>query len=137
MLSVTEVRDALAAAISDGCGLRAEALWPAGDKAIASPLAVVTRRAFDPRLVFSDRKAVYLFTVTVYADRASERSAQKLLDGYCELAGTGSVRAAIEDGDNWSVTVDYAEVTQIGEVGAVSINEADYLAVPFDVEVCW
>jgi hypothetical protein len=57
------------------------------------------------------------------------------LDEYLELTGNDSVTAAIQNSANWTLTVDYAQVTQIGEVQAVIIGESNYLAVPLDVEV--
>lgn len=132
MPTVTQVRDELADVITTGAGLRAAALV---QDVMVAPIAVVTRRSFDPRLVLQQSKAAYQFTVTIYVDRTDERAAQVALDGYIELSGAGSVVAAIQTGSNWSVTVDYAQVTQIGEVSAVVIGESNYLAVPLDVEV--
>lgn len=132
MTTVWEVREALANAVTDGCGLRCQFYVP--DQMVA-PIAVVSRRAFDPRYVFSEAKAAYQFTVTVYVDRTADRTAQKTLDDYCELSGSGSVIAAIQDGDLWSVDVDYAQVTQVGEVVAVAVSESQFLAVALDVEV--
>jgi hypothetical protein len=132
MPTVAQVRDELADVITTGAGLRAAALV---QDTMVAPIAVVTRRPFDPRMIFSQAKAAYQFTVTIYVDRTDERAAQRALDTYCELSGTGSVTAAIQNGANWSVTVDYAQVTQIGEVQAVIIGESNYLAVPLDVEV--
>ena len=132
MPTVTEVRDQLADIITDHAGLRAV---PLVQETMIPPIAIVTRRAFDPRLVFTQSKAAYLFTVTIYVDRTVERSAQIKLDEYCELSGNDSVTAAIQNGANWTLAVDYAQVTQIGEVQAVAIAESNYLAVALDVEV--
>ena len=132
MPTVTQVRDDLADVITAGCGLRAAALI---QDTMVAPIAIVSRRAFDPRLVFAQSKAAYLFTVTVYVDRTDERAAQRALDTLTEISGSGSIVAAIQNGALWSVSVDYAAVTQIGEVQAVAIAESNYLAVPIDVEV--
>ena len=132
MPTVQEVRTALAEAIAV-TGLRSAPMW---QDTFTAPIAIITRREFDPRLVFTANKAVYQFTVTIYADRTNERTAQVLLDDYCELSGAGSVVAAIQDEDNWlSVTIDYVQVTRIGEVSATSQGESNYLTVPIDVEV--
>jgi hypothetical protein len=155
MPTVTQVRDELARVITAGTGLRAAALV---QDTMVAPIAVVTRRPFDPRMIFSQAKATYAFTVTIYADRTDERAAQLALDNWCEIRSidlvaetdaqldaeddddllveeSASVIEAIQNGANWSVTVDYAQVTQIGEVQAVIIGESNYLAVPLDVEV--
>ena len=132
MPTVTEVRDDLAAVITTGTGLRAA---PLVQDIMVAPIAVVSRRPFDPRMVLQQAKAAYQFTVTIYVDRTDERAAQRALDTYCELSGTGSVIAAIQTGSNWSVTVDYAQVTQVGDVTPVVAGESNYLIVQLDVEV--
>lgn len=132
MPTVQEVRTALAEAIAV-TGLRSAPMW---QDTFTAPIAIITRREFDPRLVFTANKAAYQFTVTIYADRTVERTAQVLLDDCCELTGATSVVAAIQDEDNWSsVTIDYVQVTRIGEVSATSQGESNYLTVPIDVEV--
>lgn len=132
MPTVTEVRDDLAAVITAGTGLRAA---PLVQDVMVAPIAIVSRRPFDPRMVLQQAKAAYQFTVTIYADRTDERAAQRKLDAYCELSGSTSVLAAIQDGTLWSEDVDYAQVTQIGDVQAVIIGESNYLAVEMAVEV--
>ena len=133
--TVNQVRQALADAITAGTDLRAT---PIVQDQIVAPIAVVARQAFDPRMVFSQRKAAYQFTVTIYVGRTVERAAQNELDGYAEISGDGSVIAAIQDGTNWvDVTVDYAVVTNVSEVQVAAIGEVQYLAVVLDVEVCW
>ena len=125
-------RTDLADVITTGTGLRAA---PLVQDTMVAPIAVVSRRPFDPRMVLSQAKAAYQFTVTIYADRTDERAAQRKLDAYCELSGATSVLAAIQNGSLWTKTVDYAQVTQIGDVQAVIIGESNYLAVELQVEV--
>lgn len=132
MPTVTEVRDDLAAVITAGTGLRAA---PLVQDVMVAPIAVVSRRPFDPRMVLSQASAAYQFTVTIYVDRTDERAAQRALDGYCELSGTTSVLAAIQNGSLWTKDVDYAQVVQIGDVVPVVVGESNYLIVQLDVEV--
>lgn len=134
MATMGEVRQALADAITDATGLRSA---PLVLDTMVAPIAVVARQAFDPRMVFSQAKAPYLFRVTIYADRTNERGAQLALDEWCEPTGTGSVIAAIQNGDNWSVTVDYAQVINVSEVQAVAVAESNFLIVELTVEVCF
>jgi hypothetical protein len=132
MPTVQEVRSALADAIAV-TGLRSAPMW---QDTFTAPIAIITRREFDPRLVFTSNRAAFQFTVTIYADRTNERTAQVLLDDYCELSGATSIVAAIQDDANWSsVDIDYVQVIRIGEVTASSQGESNYLAVPIDVEV--
>ena len=136
MTTVSEVREEIAGIIDDNIdGLRGSAIVP---DQMVGPIAVVSRRAFDPRYVFSGAKSQYEFTVTIYTPRAADRAAQNLLDDWVELSGDTSVIAAIENGDNWqNVTVDYAQVVNVSEVQSVSVDTAEYLAVRLDVEVVW
>jgi hypothetical protein len=132
MPTVQDVRSALADAIAV-TGLRSASMW---QDTFTAPIAIITRREFDPRLVFTSNRAAFQFTVTIYADRTNERTAQILLDNYCELSGAGSIVAAIQDDANWSsVDIDYVQVIRIGEVTASSQGESNYLTVPIDVEV--
>ncbi len=98
----------------------------------------VSRSAFDPRMVFSQAKATHQFTVAAYAPRATPEVSEAALDALCELSGEGSLIATVQDGTNWSVTVDYAVVTNCGEVQSITwIDGVEYLAVQFTIEVCW
>lgn len=133
MPTVTEVRNGLADAIAAGTDLRTS---PLVLDTMVPPIAVVARQAFDPRYVFSQSKAAYPFYVRLFAGRTDERSAQDKLDTWCELSGTNSVIAAIQTDANWgTVDVDYAVVTNIGEVQSAAIGESVYLTVELSVEV--
>jgi hypothetical protein len=132
MTTVAQVRDGLAEAITNGCGLRASGYVL---DTIAAPCAHVFRREMDPRLVFSKAKAEYRFGVRVFVGRIAEKPAQQRLDELTEASGAGSLVVAVEDSDNWPVTVDYAVVTLIGEPQQVTVADEVFLAVDFDVEV--
>ena len=63
---------------------------------------------------------------------------ESLLDALAELSGDGSFIAAVADSTNWSITVDYAQVVNVGEVAVANWGDGtEYLACPFDVEVVW
>ena len=136
MTTVSQVRQQIADIITDNIdGLRASAIVP--DQMVA-PIAIVSRRAFDPRYVFSGAKAQYELTITIYVPRTADRAMQNLLDEFVELSGATSVIEAVQTGSNWTnVTVDYAQVVNVSEVSAVSVDTAEYLAVQLDVEVVW
>jgi hypothetical protein len=101
------------------------------------PCAEVHRREYDPRMVFSQAKAPYQFTVRVYAGRTHEQWSQVFLDDLCDINTETSLTMAVQDTDNWpsDVTLDYVEVTRIGEIVAVIREEVPYLMVEFDIEV--
>jgi hypothetical protein len=100
---------------------------------------VVARPEFDPRMVMSGAKCQHTFTLTAYASRAASELSEESLDALCELSGTGSLIAAVQDELNWTVTVDYAQVVRCGEVYVATFGggTTEFLACSFDVEVVW
>lgn len=133
MTTVAEVRDALAIAVRDGCGLRTIA-YPSDNLPV--PCAVVSRLEMDPRMVFGKATATYPFRVMVFVGRIAEKASQKKLDILTEATGSGSLVVAVEDGDNWpDGLVDYCSVTLIGQPLEAAVAEETYLAVAFDIEV--
>lgn len=134
MPTIAQVRDGLADAITAGCGLRASGYMTDN---VPHPVAHVFRGEMDPRMVMGKAKAAYPFIARVFVGRAAEVAAQKRLDELTEPTGAGSLVAAVEDGDNWSVDVDYAVVTSIGAVQNVLIADESVLFVDFEIEVCF
>lgn len=133
MTTTAEVRAGLAYAASC-CGREVHAYQ---QDSVVSGSGYVARREFDPRLVFSQAKAAYLFTIVFFFNRAADRSSQKNIDALCEIAGPESLIAAVQDGDNWDVTVDHAVVTRVGDVGVAEQDGVMFLTVDFDIEVVW
>lgn len=134
MTTIAEVRPALADALAQIPGWR---VTPYVGAAINAPMLKVSRPAFDPRMVFGQAKAKRSFTVTAYVTMGAIEHGEQLLDALCELTGETSLIAAVQDGANWSVDVDYAVVTNVGEVTAAEIAGAEYLVCPFEIEVVW
>ena len=79
------------------------------------------------------------FRCAAYAKRVESATSEQALDALAELSGDGSFIAAVATSDNWSVTVDYAQVVNVGEVAVTTFGQdgAEYLVCPFDVEVVW
>lgn len=107
-----------------------------GDAAIAGAIKVF-RPAFDPRIVFGGGKMQLTFQCVAYATRIDSDSSEESLDALAELTGDGSFIAAVQNSDNWTVTVDYAVVTQVGQTAVQPWAGTEYLICPFDVEVVW
>lgn len=107
----------------------------AGDKRVIR----VFRPEFDPRMVFGGGKYQMTFRCVAYAARIDADASEQALDALAELTGDGSFIAAVQDSDNWSVTVDYANVTNVGETSVTNFGDegVQYLACQFDVEVVW
>lgn len=133
-ISIEDVRGGLADAVKNGAGLRCT---PYMVSDVNPPCAMVDRRAMDPRLVLDPSKSAYPFRVVVFAGNISGTAAQKAIDKYCATTGAESVKAAIEDGDNWSAQVDYAQVVLIGDSQERTVGANTYLTVEIDVEVVW
>ena len=135
MTTIYQVRSALADVLSLIPG------WSVGSPYVGDQVNAFTfkinRPAFDPRMVMQQSKAAHTFTVTAYAPRAVPEESEAALDALCELTGTGSLIATVQDGDLWSVTVDYAVVTQCGEIQAVDWDTTQFLACQFQIEVVW
>jgi len=98
---------------------------------------VVSRPSYDPRMVFSLAKAEYNFRLVAYASRAGSDASEDALDDLCAPTGAGSLIAAVQTSDNWSVTVDYAEVVMAGETQLTQFGNdtTEFLACSFDVKV--
>jgi hypothetical protein len=134
MTTLADVREALANTIST-TGLRCTPYVVDG---IVAPMAMVDRRAMDPRLVFSTTPAAYQFRVICLFGRTAERSGQMAMDSYLDLSGERSVLLAVQNTNNWpDDLVNYAQVTQVGDTYEFRSGEALYLAVDLDVEVVW
>jgi hypothetical protein len=132
--TTAEVREALAIAGSY-CGREVKPYVPT---TITTGSGYVARREFDPRYVFSGAKVVYPFLVRFYFNATSMESAQQDIDELCDVAGSGSFLAAVQDGANWpAYLVDYAQVTNVGEPNDSTVDGTNYLTVDFDIEVVW
>ena len=131
--TIEDVRDSIADAVAT-TGIRCH---PYVLDQVSPPVAMVNRRGMDPRMVLGATKNVYRFEVVVFASRQSEIAGQKLIDNYAATTGTSSIKVAVEDGSNWTATVDYATVTNIGDTVEREIAGVVYLTVAIELEVCW
>jgi len=133
--SINDVCEALALAVQTGAGLRALGYI---DDQVSPPQAQVYTLPFDPRLTTggSPSRSVQM-GVRVFVRRTNMRTAQLELRNYMEQSGDLSIKAAIEDDTNWSETVHYAEVTEIGQPFEYETANEIYWAVDFSVDVVW
>lgn len=134
MPDINDVCEGLANAASAVSGLRT---LPHISAQVTPPQAQVYTRAYDPRLVFGDSKSMHLLGLRVIVRAVDERTAQRSLRSYMEPSGSTSVRAAIEDDGNWEPTVDYVEVTEIGQPFELEVGAETYWAVDLEVDITW
>jgi hypothetical protein len=135
MPSVNDVCESLAVAVATVPGLRAVGYI---DDQVNPPQAQVFTREFDPRMTMGGSASrPVMLGVRIFVKRTDVRTAQRQLRNYMEQSGSSSVRAAIENSDNWNATVHYAEVTGIGQPFEYETAAEVYWAVDFDVDVIW
>lgn len=136
MTTIYDARQGLTDALSTIPDWRAS---PYVGEQVNPPMIKVTMPAFDPRYVMGESKARYTFRCYAYYARVAAEAAEKALDALAEPTGTGSLIAAVQTGTNWSASVDYAMVTNVGEISVTSFgtDAAEYFVRPFDIEVVW
>lgn len=136
MTTIQQAREGLAAAVTNGTGLRALAYE---SDTVNAPCAWVLRREMDPRLVLGGTKQQYNLTVRLFMPRTAERSNLLQIDEFCAMSGDKSIRSAVEDGDNWTDgLVDYVSVVSVGPTNEAALDSGErFLTVDFDVEVVW
>lgn len=132
MTTIADVRDNLSAIVDTLDGWHGSAY--VGDSAVAGVVKVF-RKPYDPRMVFGSAKAAVPFQLVAYAKRIESKTSEAALDALCEPTGAGSLLAAVALSSNWTVTVDSAQVVEVGEIALTAFDGVEYLVCPFDVEV--
>ena len=130
MASVSEIRAALATAMSSVEGLRTSAFVPDAPR---PPIAVVMPDRIEYDVNARRGADRYFFTVTVLAARADDRSAQQNLDQF--LVGPKSIKGAIEADRTLGGKADTCRVTAMQSYASVPVGEVLYLSAQFIVEV--
>lgn len=127
MAVLSAVRAALAAAVSNVPGLRADASVPGQ---VSPPVAVITP-ARGPFITYTEtfeqNVAVYTLEVILLVSYADDRAGQLLLDGYLSATGAASVRAAVAADQTLGHVVDYAVVTSAQDYGLITWGTETYL----------
>ena len=131
-MSITEIRAGIAENLSTIPGLRATALVLDN---VNPPVAVVEPVGINYDAVMGRGLDEYNFKVTVIVGRASERSAQNLIDTYCTGSGPASVKGAIESDRTLGGKVNDLRVTRLSSYGSFTIADVNYLAADFAVVV--
>lgn len=134
MTTIAEMRDELADVLDGITGWRANGFL--GDTT-DPPVFKVRRLPFDPRLVFSGAKQRATYRATAILNRSTGESGERTLEALADPTSATGVVTVVQTSGNWSVTLDYAQVVQIGEVVADSNEGGDFLTVAFDIEIGW
>lgn len=132
--SLAEVRDALAAAVTDATDLRCQPYLRAQ---INPPEAQINIAGPEQRTMSATGAQEYTASIVVYDQMGEERSAQIRFDELRDPFGARSLKRAIDDSTDLTAVsgVSFGEVGPGGDVEPVSIAGADYLRVVWPVAV--
>lgn len=131
-VTITQIRDGLGTRLATITGLRVSADIPDNPN---PPIAVIGPNTVSYDTAFQGGLTTYTFVVTVIVARVSERQAQTRLDAYASTSGTQSIKEAIEGDRSLGGIVADVRVTEMTNVGAVLLGEANYIAANFAVTV--
>ena len=131
-MSLSQLRTGLATNLATITGLRTSAFVPDNP---TPPIAVVVPQRIEFDAAMGRGMDEYTFDVLVIAQRASERNAQTVLDGYCSSTGSSSVKAAIESDKTLGGHAFDLRVTDMSNYTSLMIGETQYLAATFTVTV--
>lgn len=130
--SVGAIATALQAALQTVTGLRTA---PYLSDTISPPVALVAIDTVDYHGALSNADVEHVFTVLVIVGRASDRAGLASMEDYMSQAGASSIRAALEQDLTLGGVVSTLIVRKSGPPTSVGINGAEYISVPFTVEV--
>ena len=131
MTNISDLRSGLATNLATISGLRTSVDLPDNPN---PPVAVIGIENVNYDQAFAGGLVEYNFRVTVLASRASDRMAQRRLDTYTSTE-TGSVKLAIESDKSLGGKAFDVRVTEMSNIGTVSLGEISYLAADFTVTV--
>lgn len=130
-MSIADIRDGIVSNLSTISGLRTSVDIPDNP---SPPIAFVGLESVQYDQSFQRGLTEYNFTVTVLVGRVSERSAQRKLDEYISN-GARSIKLAIEADKTLDGTAYDVRVSELRNVGTVSLEQVIYLAADFAVTV--
>jgi hypothetical protein len=132
MATVTQIRAGIATNLATITGLRTSALIP---DAPQPPIAVVIPDSITYDTAFHRGMDMFMYTVTVIVGRASDRTAQTSLDGFCNPTGASSIKTAIETDRTLGGVAQTLRVTDMKMYGSMTIGDTVYLTADFSVTV--
>lgn len=131
-MSVSAIRTALATSLGSISGLRTSATVPDDPK---PPVAIVLPPTISYDTSMGRGLDTYEFSILVMVGRLSERTAQASLDAYANPSGAASIKTAIEADRTLGGAAQSCRVTDMRNVGPMSIAENTYLTAEFVVTV--
>lgn len=102
---------------------------------INPPVAIIQMQSVSYHRAMRGGLSEWDFVISVVAGRMGDRSAQRTLDDWMSFDGAYSVRAAIESDPTLGGVCDTLKVADMLNVRPVSLGDAAYLSVEFNVLV--
>lgn len=130
-MSIAQIRAGLGDNLATISGLRVSLDVPDNP---SPPIAVISLNTVQYDGSFHRGLTTYNFIVTVIVGRVSEREAQRRLDTYISN-GSGSIKLAIESDKTLNGSAYDVRVSEMTNIGAVSLGDITYLAADFAVQV--
>lgn len=130
-MSIAAIRDGIATNVATISGLRVSKEIPDNPN---PPIAVIMLNSVSYDGAMHRGLVTYSFVITIIVGRVAEREAQRKLDGYIST-GSGSLKAAVESDKTLGGSAYDVRVSEMTNVGAVSLGEVNYLAADFAVQV--
>jgi hypothetical protein len=132
MATISQMRTGLATNLATISGLRTAATMPDNPN---PPIAIVMPQGISFDTSFGRGLDTYEFVVLVIVGRVDERTAQNLLDGYCNPTGATSIKTALESDRTLGGQAQDLRVTEMRNYSSVPVGEVTYLAAEFVVSV--
>ena len=129
-MTIQQIRTGLATNLGTISGLRTSIDVP---DQINVPMAIVQLDNISYDQAYGGGLTQYNFTVTLFVSRASDRTAQRKLDGYAFT--TDGVKTAIESDKTLGENAFDVRVVEMSNIGTVSLGEVSYLSADFTVNV--
>ncbi len=98
------------------------------------PNAIVSLNSVNYDQTFQRGMSEYNFVISVITGRVAERRAQETLDTYIS-PGTATIKAAVESDKTLGGAAFDVRVSEMTNIGAVSLGEVIYLGADFNVQV--
>ena len=126
-MSITDIRDGIAANLATITGLRTSAELPDQPN---PPIAVVQLNNVTYDQAFQNGLVLYNFTITVIVGKVAERLAQQRLNAYAST-GAGGVKAALQSDKTLGGYAFDVKLQEMTNIGAITLGEQQYLAAEF------
>jgi len=132
MATISAIRTGIASNLATISGLRTAATMPDQPN---PPIAIVMPQSVSFDTAYGRGLDTYEFVVLTIVGRVDERTAQNLLDSYCNPTGATSIKTAIESDRTLGGEVQDLRVTEMRNYSSVPVGEITYLAAEFVVTV--